>query len=270
MYGCDFTLPSEAFGRPRIGLLGRFGFRPATQARSLNLRHCEREGAEVRMALLFDYYRRLPERKEGEEPESWGVRLQDRLENFKLEVRGRYTEGSLQRLLNVPNLEARRAAVLALGLTGTMNSNKAVAARLHDSDAQVRQLASDALWAMWFRAGSSAHNRELQRITRMRDPKKALAAYDALVKKPPEFAEAFNQRAILLFSPGGIREIDRRLRPGLEAESLPFRGRRRHGSMLHEDEKAESRPEGIPARPANQPEYGRRRGNDPHPGGRAG
>ncbi len=156
-------------------------------------------GAEVRMALLLEYYRRLPERKEGEEAESWAVRLQDGLENFKLEVRGRYSEGTLQRLLDIPNAECRRAAVLALSLLGSMSSNKPVAARLHDSDSQVRQLAADALWAIWFRADSQAHNKELQRITRMRDPKKALAAFDALVKKAPEFAEAYNQRAIVLF-----------------------------------------------------------------------
>ena len=156
-------------------------------------------GAEVRMALLVEYYRRLPERKEIEQSQSWAVRLEEGLEVFKQEVAARYSEGTLQRLLNVPNSEAQRATTLALGLTGTLSSNKVLASRLHDNDPQVRQLAADALWAIWFRADTAAHNKELQRITRMRDPKKALTAFDALLKKAPEFAEAFNQRAILYF-----------------------------------------------------------------------
>ncbi len=156
-------------------------------------------GAEVRMALLVDYYRRLPDRKENEEPETWAVRLQEGLEGFKQEVTTRYTEGTLQRIAACPNAEARRAAVLALGLTGTMASNKPLAQRLHDGDSQVRQLATDALWALWFRADNVDHSHELQRIMRLRDPEKALDAFEDLIKKAPKFAEAYNQRAILWF-----------------------------------------------------------------------
>jgi tetratricopeptide (TPR) repeat protein len=156
-------------------------------------------GAEVRMALLIDYYRRLPERKDDEEPQTWAVRMQEALESFKKEINGRYNEGTLQRISAAPLTEARRAAVLALGLTGTMASNKPLAQRLHDDDAQVRQLAADALWALWFRADSEANNKELQRIMRLRDEAKALDAYAVLLKKSPKFAEAYNQRAILFF-----------------------------------------------------------------------
>jgi len=150
------------------------------------------------MALLIDYYRRLPERKENETREAWAVRLQEGLENFKKEVAARYNEGTLQRLLTQPYPEGRRAATLALGLMATMSSNKTLAARLHDEDGQVRQLAADALWSLWFRA-DAANTRELQRIMRLRNPEKALASYEALLKKAPDYAEAHNQRAILYF-----------------------------------------------------------------------
>jgi tetratricopeptide (TPR) repeat protein len=156
-------------------------------------------GAEVRMALLVDYYRRIPERKDTEESQTWAVRLQEALDSFKQEVKARYSEGTLQRIAIGPATEARRAAVLALGLTGGMASNKIVAQRLHDEDATVRQLAADALWALWFRADNDANNRELQRITHLRDPEQALDAFTALLKKSPKFAEAYNQRAILYF-----------------------------------------------------------------------
>jgi len=151
------------------------------------------------MALLVDYYRRIPERKDDEEPETWAVRLQEGLEGFKQEVTARYNEGSLQRIAAGPFSEARRAAVLALGLTGTMAANKVLSQRLHDEDTQVRQLAADALWAIWFRADTPDNNLELQRLMRLRDPGRALEAFQALLEKAPKFAEAYNQRAILHF-----------------------------------------------------------------------
>jgi tetratricopeptide (TPR) repeat protein len=153
----------------------------------------------VRIAILIEYYRRLPERRDKEAAQSWAVRIQEGLDRFKQEVTARYSEGTLQRLLNDSCVEARRAATLALGLMGTMGSNPALAERLHDADGQVRRLAADALWALWFRAESEANNRELQRLMRVRDPEKALAGYETLLSKAPGFAEAYNQRAILYF-----------------------------------------------------------------------
>jgi tetratricopeptide (TPR) repeat protein len=163
-------------------------------------------GAEVRTALLLEYYRRIPERKETEEPQAWAVRLQEGLDRFKQQVSARYNEGTLQRLLDTSSVDARKAAVLALGLTGTMNSNKPLAGRLHDDDAQVRRMAADALWSLWFRADSTANNQDLQRIMRMKNPEKALTAYEVLLKKAPQYAEAHNQRAILHFRLGEFQK----------------------------------------------------------------
>jgi tetratricopeptide (TPR) repeat protein len=158
-------------------------------------------GAEVGTALLLEYYNELPTLREGDNPKVHLQRLQTALEAFKKKVAERYTEGTLQRLLDSANPPTRRATVLVLGLLGTMASNEAVAGRLHDDDPVVRQLAADALWALWFRADSDANNQELQRLMQLRDrdPNKALAGLDALVRKAPNFAEAYNQRAILYF-----------------------------------------------------------------------
>jgi tetratricopeptide (TPR) repeat protein len=153
----------------------------------------------VRIALLVEYYQKLPERRANESPKSWAVRLQEGLEDFKKLAVARYSEGTLARMLNHPNVDCRRAAVLAMGLVGTMTANKAVAACLHDGDGQVRQLAGDALWSMWFRAETEANVRELHRLVRLRNPEKALPGYEALLKNAPSFAEAYNQRAILYF-----------------------------------------------------------------------
>jgi tetratricopeptide (TPR) repeat protein len=153
----------------------------------------------VGTALLVEYYKELPEPRDGDDPDKWAARLQNGLEKFKKKVSERYNEGTLQRLLDSSSSQARRAGVLALGLIGTMQSNKAVAARLRDDDRMVRQLADDALWAIWLRGDNEAHAQELQRLRRMRDPQKAITALNALIKKAPNFAEAYNQRAILYY-----------------------------------------------------------------------
>ncbi len=111
----------------------------------------------------------------------------------------RYLEGTLLRLLTTPNPPTRRAVVFALGQSGTMAASPAVAHRLRDNDAEVRELAVDALWSIWFRADSDENNRELQRLLRTREREKARAGLDRLIERAPMFAEAYNQRAVLSF-----------------------------------------------------------------------
>jgi tetratricopeptide (TPR) repeat protein len=160
----------------------------------------------VSIPLLVEYYRELPERRHKEETGSWRARLQAATDTFRERVEARYTEGTLLRLLESPSGQARQAALMALGLVGTMAGNRAVAARLHDEVPEVWKLAFDTLWSLWFRADSEANNRALQRLMRMRDRGKALAGFDELVERAPAFAEAHNQRAILLFR---MKEYDR-------------------------------------------------------------
>jgi tetratricopeptide (TPR) repeat protein len=158
-----------------------------------------RRGAEVGTALLLEYYNELPEPHEDEQ-KAWEKRLRHGLEDFKKKIEARYTEGTLHRLLHSSDNRTRRAAILAIGLTGTMKtSNASVAGMLHDEDTGVRQLASDALWSMWLRGSTEANNKELHRLVELRDRRKKRAGLDALINKAPDFAEAFNQRAVLHF-----------------------------------------------------------------------
>lgn len=153
--------------------------------------------------LLVEYFNELPQRGEEENAKGSVARFRKSLEDFKLKVAIRYSEGTLQRLLHSSDTLSRRASVLALGMIGSMpSSNKPVAALLRDSDPIVRQLASDAMWALWFRADSEENNLELQRAIRGGQPSKALANLEALIQKSPRFAEAFNQRAIIHFRLG--------------------------------------------------------------------
>jgi tetratricopeptide (TPR) repeat protein len=163
----------------------------------------------VSTALLVEFYQQLPERRDKESNEEWKRRLRAATSSYKKQVAQRYSEGTLLRLLDSTDATTRRAAVLALALLGSMEANEPVVARLHDEDGEVRQLATDALWKIWFRGGGSeANNLELQRLSRVRDRQKAAAGLDRLIAKAPAFAEAYNQRAILAFS---LKQYERSL-----------------------------------------------------------
>jgi tetratricopeptide (TPR) repeat protein len=153
----------------------------------------------VATALLVEFYRQLPNRQEGDDPQTWLEQFQSGVNAFKKKAAQFYNEGTLQRLLGRPDRQTRRAAVLALGYLGTMASNKLLAQRLHDRDEHVRQLAANALWALWFRADGEDNGQELQRLARLPDRSRALAGLNALIERSPRFAEAHNQRAILYF-----------------------------------------------------------------------
>jgi tetratricopeptide (TPR) repeat protein len=153
----------------------------------------------VGTALLVDYYNELPS-PTAEDSSGWETRLRLALERFKDRVAARYTEGTLHRLLTSNDSLTRRAAVLALGLIGTMQeSNATLAAMLHDDDQGVRQFACDALWSMWFQGNNEVHSQELRRLVELRDRRKKRAGLDALIAKAGNFAEAYNQRAIIHF-----------------------------------------------------------------------
>ncbi len=147
-------------------------------------------------SLLVEFYQQIPEN--GPQAKSKATR-KEAIEAFKHHVAERYTEGTLLRLLANGDNQARRAALLALGLLGTMNACPGVAACLHDDDHETAQMAADTLWSLWFRADAPDNNQELQRLVRLRDREQALAGLNALLERAPEFAEAYNQRAILYF-----------------------------------------------------------------------
>jgi tetratricopeptide (TPR) repeat protein len=151
------------------------------------------------MALLVEYFNELPELRVGDDPRKAATRVHAAVDKFRRKVSSRYTEGTLQRLLDAPSTRARRAAALALGLVGTMASNQVIAKKLKDDDKRVRQLAVDALWSLWFRADTEVNNKELQRLVRVKDQAQALEGLSTLIKRAPGFAEAYNQRAIVYF-----------------------------------------------------------------------
>lgn len=131
------------------------------------------------------------------------------LDTFTQRILARYTENSLSKLLESDKAEARRAAVLAIGLTGSMQSNAALAGRFKDTDVVVRAYAERAIWMLWNRADSAENNAELEKVHSLISEERfeeAVKRASALVEKSPQFAEAWNQRAIAHFIQGDLEK----------------------------------------------------------------
>ena len=153
-------------------------------------------------ALLVEWYRELPQMHAGDDPEQWSDHMHKALRQFRRKVRVRYSEGTLQRLLDCDSVTVRRAAVLALGLTGSIHSNAALAKKLHDDDELVSKTASDSLWEIWFRGDNDEAALELQRIMHLNDQQQIFDELNAVIREYPDYAEAYNQRAIVHFRQG--------------------------------------------------------------------
>jgi len=158
------------------------------------------------MPLLLEYFRELPQRRANEKASAWSRRFRAGVKQFHKLVAARYSEGTLQRLLGSAEAEVRQAAVVALGMCGSLTMSQALTRMLHDDDPSVRQFADDALWSIWFRADEPENIDALQRLMRRiadeSHPAEILAEFEVLLQKSPKFAEAYNQRAIFHFRRG--------------------------------------------------------------------
>ena len=78
-----------------------------------------------------------------------------------------------------------------------------------DDDSVVRTMAEDALWAIWSRADTPEHNQALNQV-QLAISREQLDQAEVLVTRliavAPNFAEAYNQRAIIYFLQGRFAE----------------------------------------------------------------
>ena len=117
-------------------------------------------------------------------------------------LKTRWTPDQLRALLNGEHIDARKVALLALGLVGTACCLPELAKQLQDPDAMVNEMAEHALWSIWFRSGTPEANHEVCRGTKAlnrRDFEHALTHFNRAVDFDPSFAEAYNQRAIVQY-----------------------------------------------------------------------
>jgi len=114
-------------------------------------------------------------------------------------LRKNWTERQILCLLKGEHADARKVAALALGLLGDQNCIEALAEQLADPDPMVNQMAEHALWSIWVRCGTDSANREIMKgldALSHRQFENAVRNFSRAIELDPDFAEAFNQRAI--------------------------------------------------------------------------
>jgi tetratricopeptide (TPR) repeat protein len=137
---------------------------------------------------------------------------------FADNVSKRYTIGTLERLSASGDRLSRRAAVLALGLFGDYRSNAALGRALVDPDRGVRMLADTGIRSLWSRAGDRLQRKTLRTVIELNAARRfdsAIKRATRLIAHAPWLAEAWNQRALALFSlrkfPESIRDCQQTL-----------------------------------------------------------
>jgi tetratricopeptide (TPR) repeat protein len=110
-----------------------------------------------------------------------------------------WTEKQIMCLLKGSHADARKVAALALGLLGDKSCIEALAEQLADPDPIVNQMAEHALWSIWFRCGSDCANHRIKKgldALHHREFDEAVREFSRAIELAPDFAEAYNQRAI--------------------------------------------------------------------------
>ena len=147
------------------------------------------------------------------------------LEGLFCYLRGNYTAEQITSLLSCANCDARKVAALALALVGRKCCIPAVAERLRDPDAMTNQMAEHALWSIWFRCGSAEANADLARGAQCLTERKfdcAIKHFSRAIERSPDFAEAYNQRAIAYYLMENFEQSSEDCRKAIELMPCHF------------------------------------------------
>lgn len=125
--------------------------------------------------------------------------------DFVRRVTTHYTVGTLQRLAEHGGPLARRAAVMALGLTAGYEANATVGRALQDTDRAVRLLAENVLPSLWKRQGAEEHRHRLEQIAQLNRSgqfEEADQRAGELIEETPWLAEAWSLRGVARYCLG--------------------------------------------------------------------
>lgn len=114
-------------------------------------------------------------------------------------LKTRWSYDQICGLLRSGHTDAKKVALLALGLVAPACAIDELAHHLKDPDPVVNEMAEHAIWSVWFRCGSEQANHELARgaqALERRDFDHAIEHFDRAVALSPAFAEAYNQRGL--------------------------------------------------------------------------
>jgi tetratricopeptide (TPR) repeat protein len=110
--------------------------------------------------------------------------------------------------LQAPDVEARRFGAASLAESGTVDDAPALVRALRDPDRAVRGLAETALWAVWSRSGDADVDRLFDDgVAQMREGRleASVETFSEIIRRRPEFAEAWNKRATAYYLLGEWR-----------------------------------------------------------------
>jgi tetratricopeptide (TPR) repeat protein len=118
-------------------------------------------------------------------------------------LKSRWSPEQIRALLRTAPSDARKVALLSLALVGPTCCAEELAFHLRDPDPMINQLAEHALWAIWFRAGKTEKaNQCICKGAQALDEKDypgAIDQFNHAIREDPDFAEAYNQRAIAYY-----------------------------------------------------------------------
>jgi tetratricopeptide (TPR) repeat protein len=103
---------------------------------------------------------------------------------------------------------ARMEAIVWLANHGRMADTALLDERLRDESLAVREYAERGLWALWSRSGDPTLDQVMARgVEEMQagNHPAAIATFSEVVKKKPEFAEAWNKRATVYYLAGDLK-----------------------------------------------------------------
>ena len=141
------------------------------------------------------------------------------------ELEAHWTPDELVALLNSNSDETAKVAATCLGAIGTWACCPALAAALRHDDSVVVAVAELALWQIWFRAGPSEACCRLYRAAHLMADERyreSVSLLDRIVADAPDFAEAYNQRAIAHYLTDRFVEAASDCRRALRLNHLHF------------------------------------------------
>ena len=105
--------------------------------------------------------------------------------------------------------ERRAEAVAWIANHGSLADQPLLVRRLRDESAFVRGFAEQGLWLLWSRSGDAGIDRQMARgVEEMQSGRlaQALATFSDVIRRRPDFAEAWNKRATTHYLAGNFRE----------------------------------------------------------------
>ncbi len=110
------------------------------------------------------------------------------------------------------DIQVRRAAAVRLGSVGRAFDVPALMRALRDPDEETRAVAESSIWSVWGRSGDSEIDALYQRgVDAMNSGQasEAIETFTLIIRRKPQFAEAWNKRATLYYFTG---ELEKSLR----------------------------------------------------------